>query len=309
MRSMSSAADTPFSLTRSVELPPGFSPDAILAFHGRDTSGVAERVDAQTLQKGLAWEGRGACLTIRFHPDHAEARLAIDGEPVDDVRETFERMLRRMLGLTQPVAEFESAYRSHPEIGRLIAARPGLRVPVSPTPFEALTWAITGQQITVKAALSLRRRMIQVAGLTHSEGLACYPDAARLATLDEADFRAAGFSRTKAQTLTGLCTAVRNGEIPLDAWVDGPRVDDIRKRLLGVRGIGPWTIDYTLLRGFGWLDGSLHGDVAVRRNLQLLLGEPEKISEENAKRWLSQFSPWRALIGAHLWALKSSDIY
>ncbi|WP_332674880.1 DNA-3-methyladenine glycosylase family protein [Aromatoleum sp.] len=306
---MSTATDTPFSLTHPVELPADFSPDAILAFHGRDASGVAERVDAGILQKGLAWEGRAACLTIRFHSDHAEARLAIDGEPVDDPRETFDRMLRRMLGLTQPVADFERAYRSHPEIGRLIAARPWLRVPVSPTPFEALTWAITGQQITVKAALSLRRKMIQAAGLTHSEGLVCYPDAMRLGALGEADFRAAGFSRTKALTLIGLGTAVRSGEIPLDAWVDDLAVDEIRKRLLNVRGIGPWTIDYTLLRGFGWLDGSLHGDVAVRRNLQLLLGAPEKITEDNAKRWLAQFSPWRALIGAHLWALKSSDIY
>ncbi len=309
MRSMSTATDAPFSLTSSVELPTDFNPDAILAFHARDASGVAERVDARTLQKGLAWEGRAACVTIDFHPDHAEARLAIDGEPVGDPTKTFDRMLWRMLGLTQPVAEFERTYRSHPEIGRLIAARPGLRVPVSPTPFEALTWAITGQQITVKAALSLRRKMIQAAGLTHSQGLVCYPDAERLATLDEADFRAAGFSRTKALTLIGLGVAVRNGEIPLDAWIDGLPVDEIRKRLLSVRGIGPWTIDYTLLRGFGWLDGSLHGDVAVRRNLQLLLGEPDKITEDSAKRWLAQFSPWRALIGAHLWALKTSDIY
>lgn len=309
MRSMSAATDPSFSLTSCVELPADFSPDAILAFHGRDASGVAERVDARALQKGLAWEGRAACVTIRFHPDHAEARLAVDGEPVNDPTKTFDRMLRRMLGLTQPVAEFERTYRSHPVIGRLIAARPGLRVPVSPTPFEALTWAITGQQITVKAALSLRRKMIQAAGLTHSEGIVCYPDAERLATLEEADFRAAGFSRTKTLTLIGLGAAVRSGEIPLDAWIDDLPVDEIRKRLLGVRGIGPWTIDYTLLRGFGWLDGSLHGDVAVRRNLQLLLGEAEKITEENAKRWLAQFSPWRALIGAHLWALKASDIY
>jgi len=309
MRSMSSARNSPFSLTCSVELPADFSPAALLAFHGRDASGVAERVGAQTLQKGLAWEGRAACLTIRFHPDHAEVRLAIDGQPVDDPREAFDRMLRRMLGLTQAVADFERAYRSHPEIGRLIAARPGLRVPVSPTPFEALTWAITGQQITVKAALSLRRKMIQAAGLTHSEGLLCYPDAERLATLGEADFRSAGFSRTKTLTLIGLGAAVRSGEIPLEAWVTDPAVDEIRSRLLNLRGIGPWTIDYTLLRGYGWLDGSLHGDVAVRRSLQLLLGTAEKITESNAKRWLAQFSPWRALIGAHLWALKSSDIY
>jgi DNA-3-methyladenine glycosylase II len=57
-----------------------------------------------------------------------------------------------------------------------------------------------------------------------------------------------------------------------------------------------------LLRGFGWLDGSLHGDVAVRKALQMLLGQTEKINEKDAKIWLEEFSPFRALVGAHLWS-------
>ena len=64
-----------------------------------------------------------------------------------------------------------------------------------------------------------------------------------------------------------------------------------------------------LFSGFGFLDGSLHGDVAVRRNLQALLGREEKIDENETKRWLAQFSPWRALVAAHLWAMNKTDGY
>ena len=98
------------------------------------------------------------------------------------------------------------------------------------------------------------------------------------------------------------------GDLPLDAWAIDPPVSSlvevIREKLSAVRGIGPWTINYALLRGFGWLDGSLHGDAAVRRNLQRLLhgSEEQKLGEEEARRWLAQFSPWRALVAAHLWA-------
>jgi DNA-3-methyladenine glycosylase II len=84
-------------------------------------------------------------------------------------------------------------------------------------------------------------------------------------------------------------------------------VDEIRARLLALKGIGPWTVDYALLRGFGWLDGSLHGDAAVRRGLQLLLGIEEKVSAKWVEDWLAGFSPWRALVGAHLWALKAAQ--
>ncbi|MEK7779610.1 MAG: AlkA N-terminal domain-containing protein, partial [Pseudomonadota bacterium] len=61
-----------------------------------------------------------------------------------------------------------------------------------------------------------------------------------------------------------------------------------------------WAI--VLLRGFGWLDASLHDDIAVRRGLQKLLASPNKMSEKQVQQWLEQFSPWRALVAVHLWA-------
>jgi len=297
------------SFSCAVALPPGFRASDILAFHRRDPLMVAERVEGSTLQKGMAWQGSAACLTIRFHAGQAAAELAIDGPASGSPRSELERMVRRMLGLAQPIEEFEQAYRAHPQLGRLIASHPGLRVPLTATPFEALTWAITGQQISVSAAISIRRRLIQAAALRHSAGLCCHPDAGQIARMPEEVLRAAGFSRTKAQTLISLSRQVEENLLPLDAWADTLPVDEMREQLLLVPGIGPWTVSYALLRGFGWLDGSLHGDVAVRRGLQLLLDGTDKIGEEQTKRWLAEFSPWRALIAAHLWALQSSSIY
>jgi len=210
-------------------------------------------------------------------------------------------MAVRMLGLTQQIDDFERAYRAHPQLGPLIAMNPGLRIPLTATPFEALAWAITGQQISLGAAISLRRRMILAAGVRHSSGLVCHPDARLLSCLTEADLRQAGFSQAKAQTLMILSRMINEHRLPLDAWVDAPPVDTIREQLLAIRGIGPWTVEYTLLRGFGWLDGSLHKDAAVRRSLQALLGSTEKFTIEQTKQWLAPFSPWRALVAAHLW--------
>jgi DNA-3-methyladenine glycosylase II len=285
-----------------ISLPANFRPQDILAFHRRDSAMVAERVEGDALHKGLSWAGHPACLGIRFYPGRTEVTLAMDGPATASDTRRLESMARRMLGLTQAVDAFEQRHRDHPQMGPRIAAKPGLRVPVAPTPFEALSWAITGQQISLSAALSLRRKLIQAAGPRHSSGLWCHPDAAQLARLSEADLRQAGYSRTKAQTLLALSQAVEAGELPLEAWADAPPVDEIRARLSRIRGIGPWTINYALLRGFGWLDGSLHGDAAVRRGLQTLLGRPEKLTEEEARHWLADFSPWRALVAAHLWA-------
>lgn len=286
----------------------------MLPFHRRDSRQVSELVEADTLHKGLTWAGRPACLTIRFGARRAHATLAIDGDADSGDAAALPRMVRRMLGLDQRIEAFERTWQGHPQIGTLIARNPGLRVPLTATPFEAIVWAVTGQQISLAAALSLRRRMIQAAGLVHSGGLACHPDPARLAAMTGAELRQAGFSQGRTDTLVSLAQRVEQGLLPLQAWADAPvradtpAIEEIRAQLLRIRGVGPWTVDYTLLRGFGWLDGSLHGDAAVRRNLQRLLGLPDRVTEDEAKRWLADFSPWRALVAAHLWAMGTAAV-
>ncbi len=287
----------------SMVLPDNFRISDVLEFHGRDALEVAERKGVDCLHKGFTWEGWPACLSIRFHSYHADVELVVDG-PVNATQGALANLVQRMLGFNQHIESFENSFRNHPQLGPLIAQNSGLRVPVAATPFEALTWAITGQQIGVGAAISMRRKLIQVAGVRHSCGLACYPDAECVSNLKEQQLRQAGFSTTKAQTLLVLSREVLEKRLPLDAWTSAPPVEEIREYLLRIRGIGPWTVNYALLRGFGWLDGSLHGDAAVRRQLQLLLGATKQLSADFTQRWLAEFSPWRALVAAHLWALR-----
>lgn len=299
---------TTFTLT--LALPAGFRPQDILAFHRRDPQPTAERVGDAELEKGLLWWTSAARLSLRFTAQQVHADLHVDGTVPDSDQALLAAMVGRMLGLSQQVEAFEQRHAQHPQLGALIARHPGLRVPVAATPFEALTWAITGQQISVAAAVSLRRKLILVTNLRHSSGLRCYPGAEQIAALPPQALRQAGFSAAKTQTLQAVAHLVAEGAVPLDAWaLRFPGEQAVREQLLAIRGIGPWTVNYTLLRGYGWLDGSLHGDAAVRRGLQTLWGRPDKVSQQEAENWLTPFSPWRALVGAHLWAAQSSTAY
>ena len=283
-------------------LPAGFRVEDILHFHRRDREAVAEAVGADRLRKGLLWRGLPACLEVVFAGAQARVQLAVDGPVLaSDLRE-LEACVSRMLGLTQAVEDFEARFGTHPELGPLIARQRGLRVPVAASPFEALVWAITGQQISVHAAISMRRKLILATGVPHSDGLYCHPDAPRLAAASEATLRAAGLTASKAATVLAVSAAAADGRLPLAAWTSALPAAEAERLLLDQRGIGPWTVNYTLLRGYGWLDGSLHGDVAVRRGLQQLLGAATRLEAARTADWLAQFSPWRALVAAHLWA-------
>lgn len=285
-----------------IALPSNYRPADVLKFHARDVTGFSEIVRGTVIQKGILLDGVPTLTTIDLGKNKARCSLAFDAS-VDLDSNACKTLMRRLLGLVIDADSFEQAMQSHPELGPTIRAQTGLRLPMAATAFEALIWAITGQQINLGVALQLRRRLIALAGLRHSSGIACHPDAQAVAKLTADMLGQAKFSRAKTQTILTVSQMVCAGELPLDEWQGEPiNAERIHAQLLAIRGIGPWTANYTLLRGFGWADGSLQGDVAVRNSLQEILQQADKVSIPQAEQWLAQFSPWRSLAAAHLWA-------
>jgi DNA-3-methyladenine glycosylase II len=203
-----------------------------------------------------------------------------------------------VLGLRIDPAPFEAAVAGDPLFAPLVARERGLRVIQSASVFEALSWAIIGQQINLSFAIALRRTFIGLAGRAHSSGLWCYPDAPDAARLDLEQLTSRKYSRAKAETLLRLARLVADGDLDLDRGADLPAVSE---RLLAVKGIGPWTVNYALLRGYGFADCSLEGDVAVRTAIGRLLGA-ERPDLAEAAAFLANYRPHRTMAAAHLWA-------
>ncbi|MBN9420529.1 hypothetical protein ABS71_02750 [bacterium SCN 62-11] len=266
-----------------MHLPPHYRPQEVWAFHARDAQQLCESVTPNHLTKRLVWDGRPTRIEIQLKEDQAE----ISG-PLEPAR--------RLLGLTLDPAEFEQTFGSDQHLGPLIQARPGLRLAQTATPFEAITWAVMGQQVNLTFALQLRRTFIELADV-RQDGLYYYPDAAAAAGLREQDLTERKFSGAKARTLIQLARLVASGELPLDP------VDP--ELLLQVKGIGPWTVQYTLLRGYGHPDCSLHGDAAVKKALQQVFALP--LDAKAAEQLLTRYQPHRSLTAAHCWASLSKQ--
>ena len=283
----------------SIALPDGYRSGDVTAFHGRDAEGVAEQVTEGRIRKGIVLDGVPVALDIALSP--AEARIAVDAGKALTPRAQalLDDALLNILGLRIDPAPFLKAAASDPLLGDTVRRNAGLRIVQSATIFEALTWAIIGQQINLNFAIALRRTFILQAGRQHSSGLWCYPEADAMAKLSADDLTTRKFSRSKADTLLRLAQLVDSGALSLE------RTDDIEAAsaaLLAVKGIGPWTVNYALLRGYGYPDCSLHGDVAIRAALQRLLGEASKPDMARTEALLAQYKPHRTMAAAHLWA-------
>ena len=286
---------------RSVSLPEDFDHQAFLDFHRRDVEAVAETVDASTLRKAFIWQQVPVMLTVEFHePARAHVTFHSDGK-MPQTSPCQDALVRHLLGLDQPTREFETQADKHPLVGALVRSQAGLRIPQSASPFEALSWAIIGQQISVAAAVSIRRRLIQTTGRRHSAGLYCYPDVRDIAQVDEGTLRDCGLSHSKADCLLTVARRCLDQALLPERPIAPAELETLRRTLLEIRGLGPWSVHYALLRGYAWMDGSLHGDVAVRRAIQQLQGGATPPTAREAETWLADFRPWRSLLAAHLW--------
>jgi DNA-3-methyladenine glycosylase II len=289
---------------RTLALPAGYRVGDVLAFHGRDGQGLAETVGSDALRKGVMLDGVPVVLAVDFTPASALCRAQLDGAASAlpaTLEQRIDEALRSILGLRIDPAPFCAFAAADPLLGPLVQRQQGLRIVQSATVFEALTWAIIGQQINLPFAIALRRTFILLAGRRHSSGLWCYPEATDVVRIVVDDLTARKFSRAKADTLLRFASLVASGELDLAPGPANP-LERISQRLLAIKGIGPWTVNYGLLRGYGDADCSLHGDVAIRAALQRLLGEEQKPDIRRTEQILQQYQPHRTMAAAHLWA-------
>ena len=216
---------------------------------------------------------------------------------LDDLRDTaaaVERTRRMLDADCDPVAVAD-AFAGDPVIGPLVRRTPGLRVPGHVDGNEIAVRAVIGQQVSVAGARTVAGRLVAAHGRRLAEpgahGLThLFPDAATLVALDPADLP---MPRARGRALVALSEALADGTIALDR---GPDRDAVRRALLEIPGVGPWTADYIALRALGHPDVFLPTDTGIRDALTALGREPRQATE------LSEgWRPWRSYAQMHLW--------
>jgi AraC family transcriptional regulator of adaptative response / DNA-3-methyladenine glycosylase II len=276
----------------ALRLPSAYRFREVLDFYGRDPQSVSECVSSTSLRKCVLIEGEARLIEIAFRG--TSARCSVEGAP----REAH-RLIVRMLGLDSDADAFERQFAADSLLGHLVKKQRGLRIPLTPEPWEALAWAILGQQISLKAAVTLRRGLIESLGKTHPSGLRAHPPAEDVADLDLETLRRLKFSGSKAEYLIAAAQAVKSREVPL-ATMRRMSAAHASRRMRNVRGIGPWTVQYALLRGVGFADCLPAGDAGLAQGLARLLDA--RPSEPEIRDLMARYSPWRSVATYHVWA-------
>lgn len=187
-----------------------------------------------------------------------------------------------------------------PELGAHIAVVGPCTLTPTPdagphTLFDRLASSILSQQLSVKAAATIARRLRERA--TSAGQL----DPVRVAALSDEELRACGISRPKVAALRDLADAVGTGRVPSLAALREYDDDEVIASLTTLRGIGRWTAEMQLIFLLDRPDVFPVADVGVRRGFERVLGLDEKASPElmleRARRW----APYRSVASWYLW--------
>ena len=271
-----------------------FDAAALLAFLGERAVHGLEAWDGQTYRRSLALPHGHATVGCTPTPGGvlAEFRLA----DLRDLAPAVARV-RRLLDLDADPVAVADVLGADPMLSPLVAARPGLRMAGSVDPHEIVVRAIVGQQVSVAGARTVVGRFVagfgEALGFEDPELTHVFPSAARLGEVDPATM---SMPRARGAALVGVCQALDAGTVVLDPGVDRAGLD---ADLQALRGIGPWTAAYVLMRGLGDPDVMLAGDLGVRHAVAALGGDDRvRAIELRAHAW----RPWRSYAVGHLWA-------
>ena len=159
--------------------------------------------------------------------------------------------------------------------------------------FYSLVSSILSQQISGKAAASIRARLEDYVAPEKISAEA-------LRRIKPDQLRRIGVSSQKAAYLLDLANRVQAGELKLDRMA---RLSDeqVIEALVQVKGIGVWTAQMFLIFSLGRMDVFPHDDLGVRAAIRNLYGLDELPDKETSHRIATPWRPYASVASWYCW--------
>lgn len=212
-----------------------------------------------------------------------------------------EAQVVRLLGVEVGLDPFYDLADAHPLTRRVKDRFLGMRPPRYPSLWEALVNAVANQQISLEVGLTLLNRLTATLGVAApgDDGLVAFPTPDAVLATGPETLRGLGFSTRKAEYLHTIADAVVTGDLD-EVELGAASRTDATRHLTGLRGVGRWTAEYTLLRGLGRLDVYPGDDVGARNKLRRFFGLDHDPDYDQVSALLRPWEPYTGLIYFHL---------
>jgi DNA-3-methyladenine glycosylase II len=249
------------------------------------------------LRLGVRLEERPTLLEIRQVETSPPVVRAL-ARPGPTSTQALHALTERVVNAVLDLTPFYELAAGHPVFGPLTRSLHGLK-PFRPAGlFDMLVTAVIEQQISLVAARRIRARLVSRFG-ADIEGEPVFPDPITLAGASLDELTECGLSRRKAEYVTGVASEIVGGSLDLEQ-LEQASSDEVRARIISLRGFGPWSAEYVLIRGLARVDAVPVDDLAVRTVIGRLLGDGSRPTSIEAATLLAPLVPYRGLAAFYL---------
>ncbi|MDM5326533.1 DNA-3-methyladenine glycosylase [Neobacillus sp. CF12] len=232
-------------------------------------------------------------------------RFLGEGKPTSKItREEVSRYVREWFDLDRDIRPFYSMANEDPLLGPAVDSFYGLRIIGIPDLFEALCWGILGQQINLTFAYTLKRRLVEKFGRSvEHEGITywIFPSPEDIAELPVEELESLRMTKKKSEYLIGVAQLMVEEKLTREKLLYLSNHKDAEKMLVKIRGIGPWTANYVLMRCLRYPTAFPIDDVGLHNAIKHQLGKEIKPSKEEIMKLAVNWKSWESYATFYMW--------
>ena len=242
------------------------------------------------------WEGEKVLNVQYMEVDDArsESNLATD----------IKQYVLNWFDMGRSLAPFYELAKEDKILAPLAERYGGLRIIGIEDMFEALCWAIIGQQVNLTFAYQIKNAMVQRFGDSvnyDGESYFLFPSPSKVAKLTIEELYKIKFSRRKAEYVIGLARLFVEGKIFPKEKLKAMELADVKGHFTSIRGIGDWTADYVAMRCLKNTHALPLTDVGIHNALKACLGLDAKPPVDQVRQIFAKWKGWEAYATLYLW--------
>lgn len=243
-------------------------------------------------------------LLIRVSEDKNAIKVDVLNKTIGSKDKTkLKSLLTEWFDLETDLSSFYKSISKQDPSYSVILANKGLRLIKELDLFEALTWAIIGQQINLNFAYTVKSNFVENYGtklLWEGKNYYYYPRPKQVLSISDESFKSMLFSKQKAKYLREVAKyCLENPEaksrlIKMD-------IEKAQEELMTIKGVGTWTANYVLMRCLHFTNSLPAKDVALQNVIRLIYKLDKKPKAEELILKTKHWNGWESYRTFYLW--------
>ncbi len=276
-----------------------------LKFLARSPLEPCHVVENDALYKLEKFEGKPVLLKIRWHDKQFICIDFLTPRPKKSIRAQAAKYVWNWFDLDTDLKPFYRMAQKDPVLKIIARDLYGLRILKIADLFEALCWAIIGQQINLQFAYTLKKRFVESFGekiYFDKKQYYMFPSPQAISQQTVADLRHLQFTGKKSEYIIELAKKISAGEISKQKLFTDDGFRTAGEKLMQLHGVGQWTADYVRLRCLMDPAAFPVADVGLQNAVKHQLGLSKKPTVDDIGKLSDRWQNRQAYATFYLWA-------